>query len=182
MNIVLLGAPGAGKGTQAERISSQYHLKHISTGDLFRFEVSNKTELGQKASSYMDRGELVPDEIVVAMIQHHIPQNQGFLLDGFPRTIEQAKSLDQMLEKKDLRIDFVVCVDVPKNVLVERLLSRGRSDDNLETIENRLEVYQRQTKPLISFYQDKELLHSIDGSQTVENVFAQIEQTVGRSS
>lgn len=179
MNVILLGAPGAGKGTQAEIIARDYNLQHISTGDLFRHEVSQETELGLKAKSYMDKGELVPDQIVVDMVQAHLSEEQGFLLDGFPRTIGQAQALDAALKTQGKQIHFVLSIDVNKQALVDRLLSRGRSDDNLSTIENRLDVYQNQTKPLIEYYQDKDLLKTINGAQAVEEVAAEIKANLG---
>ncbi|MCB1197576.1 MAG: adenylate kinase [Deltaproteobacteria bacterium] len=181
MNVILLGAPGAGKGTQAQLLVKDFHLQHISTGDLFRFEVSQETELGQQAKRYMDQGELVPDQIVVDMIQGHLPEERGTLLYGFPRTIEQAKALQKVLTAKHKQIDFVLSVDVPKEELVKRLLSRGRSDDNLETIENRLDVYQNQTKPLIEFYQEQGVLTSVDGCQEIAAVSEDIKAVLGAS-
>jgi adenylate kinase len=178
MNVILLGAPGAGKGTQAELLSDEQNIKHISSGDLFRIEVSKETPLGLEAKSYMDQGELVPDQVVINMINQHLPTDRGFLLDGFPRTLDQAKALDANLAAQQRRIDIVLNINVPEAQLTERLVSRRRSDDNLETIQNRLKVYTKQTQPLIAFYEDQNLLVHIDGNQPVENVAQQIQSAV----
>ncbi|MCB0326433.1 MAG: adenylate kinase [Bdellovibrionales bacterium] len=175
MNLILLGPPGAGKGTQAEKIASFFSLTHISTGELFRQEVSKKTSLGMQAKGFMDRGELVPDEIVLAMIQSVISESQnGFLLDGFPRNVEQAKALGTMLGSQNLRIDHVLSLEVPEDVIVERMVSRGRSDDHPDTIKNRLSVYREQTQPVKEFYAEQGLVHEVNGSQKVDTVFDSI--------
>jgi len=171
LNLIILGPPGAGKGTQANALAKSFDLKHISTGDLFRFEVTEKTTLGIQAKAYMDRGELVPDTIVIQMIQDHLPTSTGFLLDGFPRTIDQAHALEQLLVKRQQNIDIVFNLEVNRDALTQRLLGRGRDDDHMETILNRLDVFDAQTKPLIQYYQDKKLLHAVDGNLSINDVF-----------
>ena len=182
MNLILLGAPGAGKGTQAEVISKKFNLAHVSTGDLFRKALAAGNELGQMAKSYMDKGELVPDEITLKIVIENLPSNTGYLFDGFPRNANQARLLDQMLSGQNKSIDVVINVDVKIPALIERLLGRGRSDDNRETIENRLKVYTTQTQPLIQHYQEQGKLAQIDGNGTVEQVTQAIEAEVRKKS
>ena len=151
MIIVLFGPPGAGKGTQADLLKEKFELLHLSTGDILREEVSNQTDLGVLAKKFMDDGELVTDELIIEMIKNKIVSNKeskGFLLDGFPRTISQAEALDKMLQDNSLQIDRVVSIEVPDNDLIERLLLRGRRDDNRETISKRISVYNNQTFPI----------------------------------
>ncbi len=176
--IILLGPPGAGKGTQAVRLSKQLGLPHVSTGDLFRENLSRGTELGKKAKSYMEGGKLVPDEIVLDMLFDRVSKPdcaKGYLLDGVPRTIPQAKAIDARLGKNAQLI--VLNLDVADDVLVKRLLSRvtdtgaKRSDDTLEVIKERLKVYHEQTKPLIGYYSEKGVLHSVNGDQGPDAVF-----------
>jgi adenylate kinase len=181
MNLILLGAPGAGKGTQAEVISKKFNLAHISTGELFRKALAAGDELGQMAKSFMERGELVPDEIVLKIVVENLPSDRGCLFDGFPRNANQARILDQMLSAKK-GIDVVVNVDVEIPALIERLLSRGRSDDNRETIQNRLKVYTDQTQPLINYYAEQGKLAQIDGNGTVEQVTQAIEAEIRKKS
>lgn len=172
MILVLFGPPGAGKGTQAEQLKDSLGLIHLSTGDILREEVSNKTDLGIMAKKFMDAGELVTDDLIIGMIKNKIvsDSNQGFLLDGFPRTISQAQALDQMLLSNNLKVDKVVSLEVEDAVLIERLLSRGRSDDNEETIKNRLDVYKNQTLPIKKYYKSSDVLVEIKGDDTVEIV------------
>ncbi len=179
MNLILLGAPGAGKGTQAQAIAEKYNLFHVSTGELFRSALKEGKELGQKAKSYMERGELVPDEIVLQIVAQNLPENVGYLFDGFPRNVNQAKILDHMLETQKKNIDAVISIEVDEPVLVERLLGRGRSDDNQETILNRLMVYIEQTSPLIHYYETKGTLCRINGNKTIEQVTEQIMDAIG---
>jgi len=179
VNLILLGAPGAGKGTQAEAISKKYDLFHVSTGDLFRAALKEGKELGNKAKAYMERGELVPDEIVLQIVAQNLPENRGYLFDGFPRNVNQAKILDHMLETQNKAIDAVLSIQVDEPTLVKRLLGRGRSDDNQETILNRLMVYTEQTSPLINYYEAKNVLHRINGNKTVEEVTEQIADSIG---
>lgn len=171
MRLVLLGPPGAGKGTQAALLSDSLKIPHISTGDLFRANISNGTELGKKAQQYMDAGELVPTEVTANMVRDRLDQedaHNGFLLDGFPRTIEQANLLEKMLQDDGTALDAVINYVVSEDVVVDRMLARGRNDDNEETIRTRMEVYRNQTAPLIEHYQD--ILVNIDAEGTVEDI------------
>ncbi|MEZ4704269.1 MAG: adenylate kinase [Bdellovibrionota bacterium] len=181
MNVVLLGPPGAGKGTQATKISQTFDLEHISTGDLFRREISNQSTLGTKAKSFMDRGELVPDEITVAMIRSEIAElSKGFLLDGFPRNVEQAKALSHMLRDEQIDIDYVVSLEVDQQHIIDRMMARGRSDDTPETIRTRLEVFSQQTAPVIEYYDQQLAVHHIDGNRSIDEVFASIQGVLTR--
>lgn len=168
--MILLGPPGAGKGTQAELLSRRWKLAHISTGDLLRKAVQAKTKLGLQVKRFIDGGTLVPDDVVVALIREKLPRSGGFLLDGFPRTIEQAQALGKMLDEEGRRIDRVINFSVDEGTVTQRLMGRGRSDDTLETVRMRLEVYRKETEPLIVYYQKQGKLRSVDGSGTVEAV------------
>ncbi len=176
LNLVLFGPPGAGKGTQAELLAKEYKLVHLSTGELLRTEIKQKTALGIEAKKLIDKGFLVPDEVVVGIINNQIRQNKeanGFIFDGFPRTIPQAKQLDELLKKYDESISTMLCLEVPKEELKRRLLKRGadsgRSDDaNEEIIENRINVYNNQTKPLIDYYKAQNKFNIIEGNGTIE--------------
>jgi adenylate kinase len=176
--LILFGPPGAGKGTQAVELSTRFAVPHISTGDLFRAAVSEQTALGVKAQGYLDRGDLVPDELVIDMIRERLVQpdaQAGWLLDGFPRTVPQAHALDELLSSINQGLDRVVNLEVPDAFLLERLLGRGRKDDNEDVIRRRLQVYHDQTAPLIRFYGDRNQLTDIDGSAPVEDVTAAIQ-------
>ncbi len=211
MNIVLMGPPGAGKGTQAVRIAETYGIPHISTGDIFRATVKAGTALGAQLQQYMSQGLLVPDEITIQIVHDRLQQPDcasGFLLDGFPRTIEQAIALDKTLGAKP--IDLVISIEVPDEELIKRLTGRRvcqncgatfhihfnppqaegicdqcgqelhqRVDDTITTVKNRLEVYNRQTEPLIAYYREQEKLVSIDGSQAIDQVFQDITRHLG---
>jgi adenylate kinase len=187
LNIVLFGPPGSGKGTQSEKIIKKYGLVHISTGDLLREEVAAQTELGKKAKAIMDKGELVSDKIVIKMIRKKIEENQngtGFIFDGFPRTVEQARELRKALTDYDERISVMISLEVPREELVKRLLNRGketgRSDDNLETIDNRIDVYNRQTIP-VTYYYDKMHKHAaVDGIGSVDKIFDRIVEVISK--
>ncbi len=177
MIIILFGPPGAGKGTQADLLKEKLNLLHLSTGDILREEVNNGTELGLLAKKFMDAGELVTDELIIGMIKNKIISNttdKGFLLDGFPRTISQAEALDQMLEENSLKVEKVISLEVEDDELINRLLLRGRSDDNRETITNRLEVYKKQTLPIKNYYSEFGLLIEIKGDDSIEEVFNNI--------
>lgn len=175
--VVMMGAPGAGKGTQARLLEEALGLPQVATGDLFRHNLKHQTDLGKLAQSYMDQGELVPDDVTIAMVRDRLSQPdcaQGAILDGFPRTVAQADALDKLLADFDGQISIVPFVRVDPAVLVARLLKRaeieGRSDDNEETIQNRMRVYHEQTAPLLSYYRERNLLVEIDGDQPVEAV------------
>ena len=171
MRIVFLGPPGAGKGTQAEIISKKLNLKKISTGDILRSEMEKETELGKIAKSYMEKGELVPDEVMIKIIESNIKNLNGFILDGFPRTLNQAIELEKIT-----KIDKVIYLNVPDEEIKKRLLNRGRLDDKPEVIENRIKVYREQTQPLIEFYRNKGILYEIDGIGAIEEITKRIEE------
>ncbi|MEM9908660.1 MAG: adenylate kinase [Cyanobacteria bacterium P01_D01_bin.44] len=179
--LIFLGAPGAGKGTQAQFLSEECDVPHISTGDILRSAVAEQTELGKKAQSYMDAGELVPDDLILDLIRERLGQEDsanGWILDGFPRNVPQANFLDELLDKIQQPCDFVLNLDVPDEVLVARLLSRGRADDNEAVIRNRLVVYREQTQPLIDFYRNRQQLVSVDGNQPMEAVTTDLKHII----
>lgn len=205
-----MGLPGAGKGTQAEQIVEKYNIPHISTGDMFRAAMKNNTELGKKAKSFMDNGDLVPDEVTNGIVRERLAEDDaknGFLLDGFPRTVEQAEELENILSDLGTELDAVINIEVDKDVLMKRLTGRWicrtcgktyheiynppkvsgkcdldggelyqREDDKKETVENRLNVNMKQTKPLLDFYSEKGKLHSINGEQDINDVFVDVEK------
>ena len=178
INLVLFGKPGAGKGTQAEFLKEQYNLKHISTGDLFRFNMKNNTELGQLAKSYMDKGDLVPDEVTIKMLQEDVEKNpdaSGFIFDGFPRTTAQAEALDTFLATKGMKIDATIALEANDEILIQRLLERGkvsgRSDDQDEDkIRNRFDEYNQKTAPLKDFYEAQGKFHSVNGIGAIDEI------------
>ncbi|MFC4665901.1 adenylate kinase [Falsiporphyromonas endometrii] len=176
-NVVIFGAPGSGKGTQSEELINRYGFIHISTGDMLRADIMKGTELGKIAKEYIDEGKLVPDETIVGMIEHVIEQHKdtkGIIFDGFPRTVPQAESLCEMLDKHGTEVHLVLDLQVPTETLIERLLNRGkqsgRSDDNLETIQKRLKVYENQTAPLAEYYKKHGKHRAIKGTGTVEEI------------
>ncbi len=175
--IVLMGAPGAGKGTQAKQLQAALGLPQVATGDLFRENLKNETELGQMVKTYMDKGNLVPDEITVAMVKERLSRpdcQNGAVLDGFPRTTAQAEALDRLLKEFNSQVSIVPSIYVDQDVLVARLLKRaeieGRTDDNEETIRNRMQVYENKTAPLLDYYRQRNLLVEINGDQSIELV------------
>lgn len=183
--VILLGAPGAGKGTQARLLQAALGLPHISTGDLFRYNLQNQTELGKLAKSYMDRGELVPDEVTLSMVKERLSQADcahGAILDGFPRNVAQAASLDELLAEMGGRINVVPSIQVDRDVLIERLLKRaeleGRADDNEETIRTRMRVYEEQTRPLLDYYGSRGLVVEVNGQQSIEEVQKDLVQVI----
>ena len=204
MNIVLLGAPGAGKGTQAAKLVAEFGTPHISTGDMLRAAVKAGTPLGKKAQTYMNAGELVPDEVIIGLVTERLSEpdtQKGFILDGFPRTSAQAVALDAELSRLNRPLDAALLVDVKFDVIIKRLTSRRmckecgfigtdalsacpkcggemyqRSDDNEQTVRNRLEVYERSTAPLIDYYRGSDLLVSVDGDRDVQLVYSDIKQ------
>ena len=214
MRLILMGPPGSGKGTQAEFIADKLNVPHISTGDMFRKAIGEQTELGRKAKEYLDSGRLVPDEVTVGIVKERLKQpdcKQGFLLDGFPRTVAQAEALDRILNALDTSIDAVINIEVSREELIKRLTGRRmcrecgasfhlafnppkvdgvcdkckgelyqRKDDSEETINSRLEVYQRQTEPLIGYYREQGLLKNINGSQEIRDVLSDIGRAIGR--
>ena len=177
MRVVLLGPPGAGKGTQAELIENRLSIPHISTGDLLRDAVAAESELGLAAKDYMARGELVPDEMVVQMIEGRMTKADcqgGYLLDGFPRNVAQAEVLGRMLNRRSEQLDHVVFLQVPREELVERLTGRKRADDTEETIRARLEVYANETQPLCDYYRSRGCLREVEGVGAVREILGRI--------
>lgn len=214
MNIILLGPPGAGKGTQAKQISNKYNIPHISTGDIFRKNISEKTELGVKAQGYINKGLLVPDELTIDIVKDRLNNDDcknGFLLDGFPRTVKQAEALDLFLGDKGHKIDCALLIKVPESSILERMTGRRtclkcgasyhikfnppkiagkcdicgsdiiqRKDDSEETVQERIDVYNRQTEPLIDYYTSIKILCAVDGTQDIDVVFENICDILGR--
>jgi adenylate kinase len=183
--LIFLGPPGAGKGTQAVKLAQSFGLAHISTGDMLRANVAQNTSLGEKAKGYMDRGELVPDALILDMVRERLSQpdtKAGWILDGFPRNVNQAGFLDELLLEINQACDRVVNLDVGDEVLIARLVSRGqqqgRSDDNEETIRRRLVVYRDQTAPLIDYYTERQQLVVVNGDQPMEEVTAQLHKFI----
>ncbi len=177
--LVFLGPPGAGKGTQADLICKDNSLLHLSTGDLLREEVASGTDLGKEAESIMNKGELVGDLLVLSIVQKRLSNcDAGWLLDGFPRNLSQAKLLKDLLEKIAQPIQAVLLLTIDDQILIERMLSRGRKDDNESVISNRLKVYRDQTSPLVNYYEDFGILKSVDGCGTVEDVNRRIKKAL----
>jgi adenylate kinase len=177
MRIVFLGAPGAGKGTQAQRLEKHLHVVHLSTGELLRNAYEAGTPLGQEAACYMNAGQLVPDDIVVGIVVDRLAQKdcaRGCLFDGFPRTVPQAETLDRLLAERQIPLNLVIALEVPESQLVERLLSRGRVDDDPETIRERFRQYHRLTQPLLDYYGARGVLRQITADGTPDEVFAKI--------
>lgn len=213
MNLILMGLPGAGKGTQAEQIVAKYNIPHISTGDMFRAAMKAETEMGLQAKSFIDKGALVPDEVTIGIVRERLSQDdcvRGFLLDGFPRTVAQASALEEIMKDLGKKIDYVLNINVDSGLLLKRLTGRRickecgatyhlefnppakadvcdkcggelyqRSDDNEETVANRLDVNIKQTKPLLDFYDELGYLKSINGEQDINKVFADIDVLIG---
>lgn len=213
MNLILLGPPGAGKGTQAAKIIEKYRIPHISTGDIFRKNIKEGTPLGKRAQEYMNKGELVPDDLVIEIALDRLTEadcEKGFLLDGFPRTVDQAEALDEFLTGEGKKVDFVLDIDVPKAELLSRLVGRRvckdcgatyhivnipskkegicdkcggqlyqRADDVAETVENRVEVYNSQTKPLVAYYEKAKNIIHLDGTIGLDTTFSQIVKLLG---
>ncbi len=175
--LLFLGPPGAGKGTQAERFCEKYAVMHLSTGDLLRAEVKAETTLGKEAADVMNRGELVSDQLVLSIVEKKlIVQSGGWLLDGFPRNVIQAEALEVLLEKIDQPIETVLLLELIDEVLIERLLSRGRADDNEAVIRHRLEVYREKTAPLIQYYRNKGLVKAVEGHGSIEDIENRIQE------
>jgi adenylate kinase len=186
LNIVLFGPPGAGKGTQSEKIIEKYHLTHLSTGDLFRKHLGEGTDLGKLARKYMDEGRLVPDEVVIGMVEDKInstTNTRGFIFDGFPRTVAQAEALDLMMDKNNLRISGMIALDVAEDILKERIRARGktsgRADDQDDAkIATRIKVYLDETLPVAAFYKKQGKLTKIDGVGSIEGIFENISKVL----
>ncbi|MBK6391755.1 MAG: adenylate kinase [Saprospiraceae bacterium] len=182
INLILFGPPGSGKGTQAMKLVDQYDITHLSTGDMFRYELGNKTELGQLAKSYMDKGQLVPDSVTIAMLKQRMDSGivkNGFILDGFPRTIAQAEALDELLNEKNIKLTSLLSLVVDDDELVHRLLERGktsgRTDDlNESIIRNRMKVYRDETTPVYDYYDAKGLSIQVNGMGTVDEIFEEL--------
>jgi adenylate kinase len=182
LNLILFGPPGSGKGTQAAKLVEKYNLLHISTGDLFRYEMGNDTPLGKEAKSYIKKGELVPDSITIGMLKNKVKANPdvpGYIFDGFPRNINQADALDDFLAEKNTGVSALVSLDVDDEEIVKRILNRGktsgRADDNDESIiRNRIEVYKSETSPVFDFYDTKDKSKKISGIGTIDEIFDRI--------
>ena len=214
MKIILLGPPGAGKGTQAKSISNKYSIPHISTGDIFRKNISENTPLGIEAKKYMDNGQLVPDEVTINMVKDRLQEEDcksGYLLDGFPRTVSQAESLQEFLRSRNESLDTALLIDVPRDFILERMTGRRvcpscgasyhvkfnppiegkcslcgseviqRKDDTVETVKERLDVYEKETQPLIDYYANKQLLSEVDGTKAINEVFRGICEILGNN-
>lgn len=179
--LIFLGPPGAGKGTQAQTLSETHQIPHVSTGDILRAAVARETPLGNKAKDYMDRGELVPDSLILNLIQDRLSYEDttnGWILDGFPRNVNQAAFLEDLLSQLGQNADCVLNLEVPDEILVERLLARKRPDDTEETIRRRLEIYHRDTVPVIDFYRQKGTLKVVDGNKTMAEVTELLKETI----
>ena len=179
--LIFLGPPGAGKGTQSQMIADSLSIPHISTGDILRSAIAQQTPLGIKAKGYVDNGDLVPDELILDLIKERLTKKdalKGWILDGFPRNVAQADFLNRLLEKLNQNCDAVINLDVKDEVVTQRLLSRGRTDDTEETIKNRLVVYRQQTAPLIDYYQQHHLLKNVDGNRQLSEVSQEIKAIV----
>ena len=213
MKLILFGAPGAGKGTQAVKLATKYHIPHISTGEMFRQAIDHQTPMGIEAAKYITKGKLVPDDITVGIVKERLAQpdcKNGFILDGFPRTIPQAQSLEEILQELNMKLDYVIQIFVPKEEILDRLTGRRickncgtsyhtkhypseiegkcdvcggdltiRKDDNMESVLVRLDAYEKQTKPLLEYYQNQGLLIHVDGKQDIHNVFKDIVNELG---
>jgi len=187
LNIVIFGAPGSGKGTQSDRLILQYGLHHISTGEVLRDHIARGTELGKIADSYISKGQLIPDDLMIRVLEHVLDANpeltaKGVIFDGFPRTIDQAKALKKMLASRGSKVHAVVGLEVPEDELVRRMINRGketgRADDNPDTIKQRLKVYHNQTSPLREYYISEGKYHGIDGNGDVDEIFGRIRRSL----
>jgi adenylate kinase len=186
INIVLFGKPGAGKGTQANFLKEKYNLTHLSTGDIFRYNIKHNTELGQLAKTFMDKGDLVPDEVTIQMLQSEVdnnPHSAGFLFDGFPRTLAQAKALDKFLESKKQEITATVALEADDEILVQRLLERGKTsgrpdDQDEEKIRNRYDEYNQKTAPLMDYYKEQNKFYAVDGIGSIDEVTERLSNVI----
>ncbi|PCJ64935.1 MAG: adenylate kinase [Bacteroidetes bacterium] len=190
LNIILFGPPGAGKGTQSAKLIEKYNLIHLSTGDVFRYNIKNETDLGVLARSYIDKGELVPDEVTNDMVKDFIIRNvneQGFIFDGYPRTIAQGEALDRMLTEHNTTVTMMVALEVDEDELVKRLIERGKTsgradDQNEDTIRNRFKVYQEETAPVAVFYSDQEKYRGVHGMGSVDEIFERLTHAIDSRS
>ncbi len=185
MRIILFGPPGAGKGTQAKRIQAAYNIPQLSTGEIFRHHIRNNTPLGIKARSYINQGKLVPDDIVLGLVEETIKEEKyrnGYILDGFPRTVTQAEEFDAMLKKRGESIAAFIGLEVPKEELINRLAARGegRSDDDPEKIKVRLQVYHQETAPVMHYYAEKGLFYEINGTGSIEDIYERIQDVLNQ--
>ncbi|MEM9548626.1 MAG: adenylate kinase [Bacteroidota bacterium] len=186
LNLILFGPPGSGKGTQAENLVEHYGLLHISTGDLFRYEMGNDTPLGLKAKEYISKGELVPDEVTIGMLKNRVnstPEAKGYIFDGFPRTIAQAEALDEFLKEKDSTVAILVALEVNDNEIVKRLLNRGltsgRADDNDEgIIRNRISVYNKETAQVFDYYAEADKSVKVEGIGSIDEIFGRLKNEI----
>ncbi|MEX0995361.1 MAG: adenylate kinase [Balneolaceae bacterium] len=183
MNIILFGPPGAGKGTQAGLIEDYYQIPHLSTGNIFRKAIKNKTPLGKKVKGILDSGELVPDQTVVKLVAEELKKGkyqEGYILDGFPRTVKQAELFDRILKERNESLTAFISLQVPEKELISRILSRGegRSDDSEEGIKKRLSVYREETKPVKDYYDKADLVYEIDGTGTIQEIFSRIQSVL----
>ena len=188
INVVLFGKPGAGKGTQSNFLKKKYGLVHISTGDLFRYNIKNKTELGDLAKSFMDKGDLVPDEVTIKMLEEEVKRNtkgKGFLFDGFPRTKSQAEALDNFLDQKKMEVNATISLEADDNILIKRLLERGKSsgridDQNESKIINRFKEYKKKTAPLKTYYNEQNKFYTVSGIGSVEIIANRLAEVIDR--
>jgi adenylate kinase len=186
INIVLFGKPGAGKGTQAEFLKGKYNLTHLSTGDIFRYNIKNETDLGNLAKTYMDKGDLVPDEVTIQMLQSEVdknPQSSGFLFDGFPRTLAQAEALDNFLINKGQKVTATIALEADDNILVQRLLERGKTsgrpdDQDEQKIRNRYDEYNEKTAPLMNYYKAQDKFYAVDGIGSIDEITVRLSSVI----
>lgn len=189
INLILFGKPGSGKGTQAEYVKQKYDLVHISTGDVFRFNISKNTELGELAKSYMDKGDLVPDKVTIKMLEAEVekfPNANGFIFDGFPRTSTQAQILDDFLNSKNMSISMTIALDVDENLLIDRLINRGKDsgrtdDQDKSKIQNRFDEYNKKTAPLIDYYKSQNKFFEIDGIGEINDISNRIFDVIDKN-
>lgn len=182
INLILFGPPGSGKGTQAAKLVDKYNLLHISTGDLFRYEMGNDTPLGQEAKSYIQKGELVPDSVTIGMLRNKVeanPEVEGYIFDGFPRTVAQAEALDALMQEMETSISKLILLSVDDNEIVTRLLERGktsgRSDDQKEdTIRNRIKIFKNETSPVFDYYAEQEKAVQVEGIGSIDDIFSRL--------
>ncbi len=185
-NIILFGPPGSGKGTQAKKLAEKFELMHISTGDMFRYELKNETPLGKRAKEYMNQGQLVPDELTIEMLKNKVKSNQdvkGIILDGFPRTVPQAEALDTLMNNLNMKLEGLIALRVEKEEIVKRLLERGKTsgrkdDQNEEVIRDRIQVYLDETQPVFEFYDNKSLAYTVNGMGNIDEIFERLSAVV----